>query len=602
MGIATAAMALPVTVPQAIAFALLAMMMVLFAWNRLRFDLVALLGLVVAVAAGIVPLKDAFVGFSDQVVMLVASALVISAGVGKSGLIGRAIRRIEPLMGSVSRQVFVLTFGVTLMSMLMKNIGALAIFLPIAVQVARRSGTPLSRLLMPMSFGSLIGGVVTLVGTSPNILVSRVRETELGQPFAMFDFAPVGLGIVAAGLLFLAVGWRLLPADRKGPGHTTDSFSVEPYLAEAVVPEGSAFVGRTVAELEALGDGDVTVTAIVRERTNRYVPAGHWWLLAGDVLVLQGDAPALQLVLEESGLALHDKNVSEAEKPSTDLGIVEAVIGQNSRLIGRSAADLRLRDRFGASLVAVSRRGHRIRTHLRHAKLRAGDVLALQGGLAALPEILRELDCLPLVDRATGLGRPRQEYLPLAVLASAMLAVAFNLVPVVAAFFAAAVVIVLTGILTIEEAYDAIDLPILVLLACLIPISDAVRNTGGAELVAGNLVTLAHALPPVGAVTLLLVTAMAVTPFLNNAATVLIMAPVAVSLAKGLGMQPDPLLMAVAIGAACDFLTPIGHQCNTLVMGPGGYRFGDYWRLGLPLSLIVLVVATLLIPIVWPLR
>lgn len=588
------------TTPQAITFALLAVMMGLFAWNRLRFDLVALLGLVVAVAAGIVPLKSAFVGFGDQVVMLVASALVISAGVGKSGLIGRAIRRIDPLMGSAGREVLVLTVSVTIMSMLMKNIGALAIFLPVAVQVARRSGTPLSRLLMPMSFGSLIGGLVTLVGTSPNILVSRVRQEELGQPFAMFDFAPVGLGIVAAGLLFLALGWRLLPPDRKGQGQAADSFSVEPYLVEATVPDGAAFVGRTVAQLEALGDGEVSVTAIVRQRINRYVPAGHWRLLAGDVLVLQGDAHALQQVLEEAGLALHEKNAPEAEKPSTDFGVVEAVIGQNSRLIGRSAAELRLRDRFGASLVALSRRGHRIRTQLRHTKLRAGDVLALQGGLSTLPEILKELDCLPLVDRAIGLGRPRQDYLPLVVLAFAMLAVAFNLVPVVAAFFAAALLIVLTGILTIEEAYNAIDLPILVLLACLIPISDAVRNTGGAELIAGNLVTVAHALPPVGTVTLLLVTAMAVTPFLNNAATVLIMAPVAVSLAKGLGMQPDPLLMAVAIGAACDFLTPIGHQCNTLVMGPGGYRFGDYWRLGLPLSLIVIVVATVLIPIVWP--
>lgn len=589
------------TAPQAITFALLAVMMGLFAWNRLRFDLVALLGLVVAVAAGIVPLKGAFVGFSDQVVMLVASALVISAGVGKSGLISRAIRRVEPLMGSTGRQVLVLTASVTVTSMLMKNIGALAIFLPVAVQVARRSGTPLSRLLMPMSFGSLIGGLVTLVGTSPNILVSRVRQEELGQPFAMFDFAPVGLGIVAAGLLFLALGWRLLPQDRKGQGQAADSFSVDPYLAEATVPEGSAFADRTVAELEALGDGEVAVTAIVRDHTNRYVPAGHWRIFAGDVLVLQGDAHALQEVLEGAGLTLHEKNAPDGEKPSTDLGIVEAVIGQNSRLIGRSAAELRLRDRFGASLVALSRRGQRIRTQLRHAKLRAGDVLALQGGLSALPEILKELDCLPLVDRAIALGRPRQDYLPLAVLAIAMLAVAFGLVPVVAAFFAAAVAIVLTGILTIEEAYDAVDLPILVLLACLIPISDAVRDTGGAELIAGNLATLAHALPPVGSVVLLLVTAMAVTPFLNNAATVLIMAPVAVSLAKELAVQPEPLLMAVAIGAACDFLTPIGHQCNTLVMGPGGYHFGDYWRLGLPLSAIVIVVATLLVPVFWPL-
>jgi di/tricarboxylate transporter len=575
-------------------------MMVLFIWNKIRYDLTALLGLLAALAAGIVPVDKAFAGFSDQVVVIVASALIVSAGVGKSGVIGRAIRQIEPYMRTPGMQVAVLASGVALLSAFMKNIGALAIFLPIALQLARRSGTSASTLLMPMAFASLIGGVVTLVGTSPNILVSRVREEMTGQPFAMFDFAPVGVGIALAGLAFLTIGWRLLPRERAAQTTAEEAFKVDPYILEATVPEGSAFVNKTVAELEALGDGNVAVTTIIREKSRRYTPAGHWWLFAGDILVLQGDAHALREVAEEAGLELEAATKGPVEElPVSELGIVEAVVMGGSSLIGRSPRDLRLRDRFGVNLVAISRKGQLNDTRLRGVRFRAGDVLVLQGSLEGLPETLKALDCLPLVDRALALGIRRRDYLPLVILALTIGLVATKLVPVTAAFFGAAVLIVLTGVLTLREAYAAVEAPILILLACLIPISDAISSTGGAELIAGGLANVSGSLPPVGALFLVMLAAMALTPFLNNAATVLIMAPIAASVAVKLGLNADPFLMAVAIGAACDFLTPIGHQCNTLVMGPGGYRFGDYWRLGLPLSLIVLAVGTILIPIFW---
>jgi di/tricarboxylate transporter len=579
-------------------------MVTLFVWNRLRHDLVALLGLLVAMACGVVPLDKAFVGFGDQVVVIVASALVVSAGVGKSGAIGRVVRRLEPHMRTTGRQVAVLTAGVTVLSAFMKNIGALAIFLPIALRIARRTGTPPSRLLMPMAFGSLIGGLVTLIGTSPNILVSRVRTELLGAPFAMFDFAPVGLGVVLAGLAFLSVGWRLLPAGRRAQTSPAAAFEVGPYLSEARLPVASPLVGKTVADLEALGEGDVAVVAIVREEGRRYIPAGHWTLFADDVLVLQSDPHALRSIVEAARLQLvGSSNQGPAPgQPAGDIGVVEAVVTAGSPLVGCSEEELRLREHHGVNLIAISRRGQGIATYLRHVTFEPGDVLVLQGSVEVMPDRLKDLGCLPLVDRATGLGRPRQEYLPLVLLALAVVAVALNLAPVAAAFFAAAVLFVLLGVLTPKEAYDALDPPILVLLACLIPISDAIGSTGGAELIAGGLALAAAALPPVGAVSLALVAAMAVTPFLNNAATVLIMAPVAASLAGRLGLNPDPFLMAVAVGAACDFLTPIGHQCNTLVMGPGGYRFGDYWRLGLPLSVIVVVVGTILIPLVWGVR
>jgi di/tricarboxylate transporter len=593
-------MSVPVTFDQAAAFAIIIGLMACFVWDKIRYDLTALLGLLAAMAAGIVPVEKAFAGFSDQVVIIVGSALVISAGISKSGVIGRVIHRAEPYMSTPSSQVTILTSAVAALSSFVKNIGALAIFLPVALQIARRKGTAPSILLMPMAFGSLIGGLVTLVGTSPNILVSRVREELLGRPFGMFDFTPVGLGILVSGLAFLSVGWRLLPVRREAQTAPQDAFKVDAYLIEAVLPRSSPFVNRPVAELEALAEGEVSVIAIIRDGRHRYVPAGHWWMFADDVLMLQGDAHGLRELTEEAGLEVvgTTKPPDEAASPA-DLSVVEAVVMAGSPLIGNTPAELRLRDRFGVNLVAVSRPGQPTRTRLRSIRFRIGDVLILQGSTQGTPDILKDLGCLPLIDRATGFGSSRRDYLPLIILGIAITAVATKLVPVTAAFFGAAVLLVLTRVLSIKEAYSAIDAPILVLLACLIPISDSISSTGAAEIMANGLSVIARELPPSGNVALVMIAAMAVTPFLNNAATVLIMAPIAASIAKKLGLNPDPLLMAVAIGAACDFLTPIGHQCNSLVMGPGGYRFGDYWKLGLPLSLIVICVGTLLIPIFW---
>lgn len=578
-------------------------MVALFIWNRLRYDLIALLALLAAMISGVVPVDKAFVGFSDQIVIIIASVLIVSAAIGKSGVIPRLVRTFEPYMKTAGLQVAVLTSGVTVLSALMKNIGALAIFLPIAIQVAQRSNTPVSKLLMPMSFGSLIGGLVTLIGTSPNILVSRMRQEILGEPFGMFDFTPVGFGIVVAGLAFLSIGWRLLPGSRRSQSSRETAFQLEPYVSEVRLPPESPLVGRTVADLERRAEGDVSVVAIIREKNRRYIPAANWMLFADDILVLESNPHALKRLVGEAKLALvgTEKSIVK-DLPAEAIGVVEAVVMAGSPLIGSSASDLHFRGRYGVNLLAISRRERRITTRLRRVRFQLGDVLVLRGNAEILPETLASLGCVPLVDRATGLGQRPQGYLPLIVLGVAMALVGVKLVPVTAAFFGMAVLLVLLRTLSLKEAYESVEWPILILVACLIPVSDAISSTGGAALIAGRLSVLAEALPPFGAVALMLVAAMAVTPFLNNAATVLIMAPIGASLASQLGLRPDPILMAVAIGAACDFLTPIGHQCNTLVMGPGGYKFGDYWRLGLPLSLIVILVGTALIMLFWPLH
>jgi di/tricarboxylate transporter len=588
------------TLDQGLAFVIVIVMMALFAWGRLRYDLVAVLALLAAIVAGIVPPDKAFTGFSDDIVVIVASALVVSAAVARSGLVERMVRLFGPYLTTVTKQIVALVGSVTVLSGFVKNIGALAMLMPIAFQLARRTGTSPSSLLMPMSFGALLGGIVTLVGTSPNIIVARVREQIVGEPFHMFDFTPVGAGIAIVGVIFLVFGWRLLPTQRKGSGSMDAAFNLEGYTTEVTVPEDSPAAGVTVKSLEDLGENEIEVLSLLRGRARRHQPAGNTVIKPGDILILQGDPAALERIVALEKLTLTREGKShEIDTPSDEIGVVEAVITLDSELVGYSVGQLKLFDRYAVNLLAVSRRGRRSTRRLRALKLRAGDVVVLRGNLAAMPETLGELRCLPLAERDLNIGR-KTSLLPVAVLAAAMALVAFNLVPVAIAFFGAAVLLLLAGSLSLREAYDAIEWPILIMLGALIPVSDALRTTGGTDLIAVWLSNAAAPLPSMGALALLLAAALAVTPFLNNAATVLVMAPIAAGFAQRLGYNPDPFLMAVAIGAACDFLTPIGHQCNTLVMGPGGYRFGDYWRLGLPLSLIVLFVGVPLIAFFWP--
>jgi di/tricarboxylate transporter len=592
------------TLDQALAFAIILGTIGLLIWGRFRYDLVALSALLAAVACGIVPATQAFRGFSSDIVIIIGAALVVSAAIGRSGLIEILMQPFVPRMTTSGMQVTVLASAVTALSAFIKNIGAVAIFIPIALQVARRTEKPASRVLMPLAFGSLFGGLITLIGTSPNIIVSQMREQISGEPFRMFDFAPVGVCLAVAGVAFLSVGWRLLPRIKKGAGATPETrFSIEDYVTEARLPAASPCVGKTVRELEALGDGDVTVAAIIREDYRRYIPAGYWRLFEGDILVLEADTHALSRLVDAARLELiHGKRAEAEEAPREDLAVVEAVVTATSPMIGNTLEQLALRDRYGLTLLALSRSGRRIAQRLRRVRFQEGDLLVLQGRAERINDKLAALGCLPLAERNVSLGRPRNLYLPAAILAVAMVLVTTGSVPVAIGFFGAAVAMLVLQLLTLKEAYEAIEWPVLVLFGALIPVSEALQSTGATGLVAGWLSAAAQHLPALGTLGLMLVAAMALTPFLNNAATVLVMAPIAAGMAGKLALSPDPFLMAVAIGAGCDFLTPIGHQCNTLVMGPGGYRFGDYWRLGLPLSVMVAILGTLLISVFWPLR
>ncbi|MGZ8370690.1 MAG: SLC13 family permease, partial [Caulobacteraceae bacterium] len=574
---------------QILAFALLGGAIAVFIWGRFRDDLVALFTLLVGVLIGVVPAKDAFDGFSNDIVIIIASALVVSAAIGRSGVIEAGLRPILSRLNTPATQIPAMVAGVTLMSMVTKNVGALAIFMPIANQLAKRSGASVSCFLMPMSFGALLGGIVTMVGTSPNIIVAEVRQREMGQPFGMFDYTPVGLGLAIGGIVFLSFAYRLIPSGRKPAASVDEAMDAAPYVTEVRAPYTGPS-GLTVTDLHALSDQSVRVVSILRRGEKEVKALPDTEIKGDDTLILQGEQQALDRLIASAQLKIDKpKAPVTMNDPDDEVRVVEAVIGARSILNGQSARSMGLQDRYGVNLVAVGRSDSRITERPRSVTLSPGDVVVLEGATRLMPGVLRDLGCLPLAERELRLGGIHRKLLPILILAGAMLLVAFGVLKVAVAFFLAALLVIAVGAITLRDAYRALDGPVLILIAALIPVSDALRVTGGTGLVAEWLAPWLGALPAVGAVFVMVLAAMAATPFLNNAATVLVMGPLAMSVAKDLHYNPDAFLMAVAVGAACDFLTPIGHQCNTLVMGPGGYRFGDYARLGAPLSLFVLI-------------
>lgn len=589
------------TLQQGLAFGLVGLTIAAFIWGRFRYDLVACVALVVGLAVGVIPAESAFDGFRNDVTVIIACALIVSAAFSRSGIVEWALKPLTPLLKTERAQTPVLTAVVTLLSMCTKNVGALAIMLPVAMRVSSVTGTSPSRLLMPMAAGAMAGGMVTLVGTSPNIIVSEVRQDIVGEPFGMYDYSPVGLILTALIVVFVSITYRVLPERRKG-GAALGGAADNSYLTEVRAPADWSRGTATVTDLEAMAEGRVKILAVIRNGDRRAHPRGNVVVRAGDVLAIDGSEEALFRFLERAKLSLTRNDKPEVRAGRTEeLTTVEAVIGRNSSLKGQTVQQSDFYGEYGINLLGVSRAGLEMVPGFRRMKLQAGDILLLQGSEEAMPSVMYGLDLMPLVERDVQLGSVRRRFLPAVVLAVAMVMVGLGLVHVAVAFFAAAVVTVALGGLKMREAYAALDGPLLVLVAAMIPISNAIQETGGSALIGEFLSGLFQNMPGVLAVGGVLLASMIVTPFLNNAATVLIVAPIGATMAITLGFQPDPFLMAVAVGAACDFLTPVGHQCNTLVMRPGGYKFEDYAKLGAPLSLMVVLVAPPLILAFWPL-
>lgn len=586
---------------QTLVFVVLAVTLVLFMWGRFRYEAVALAALLVLVLTDVVPPGDAFLGFGHPAVITVAAVLVITRGLANAGVADWLAAPLTRVGNNVLLQVTALSAVVTVLSAFINNVGALALLMPVAIRIARRHQLPISLLLMPMAFASLLGGLITVIGTPPNLIVAAFRARESGVPFGMFDFAAVGLPIAAIGVLFMSLlGWRLLPR-RNGGTEGELTFTLPGYMTEIRVPENSKHAGLSLGDIEEkLGD-EISVFGLVRGDRRIAGRFRNEPIRGGDVLIVHGKAESLKTAVTNLGFTLAGRGEStEQMLKSTDLYIAEVVVLNDAWASGKTARSMNLRRRYGMNLLAVSRQGRPLTDSLSNVRWKSGDVLLIEGDRLQLQEDLTELGCLPLAARDHQLGRPRQLLMGVLLLAGTVAIAAVGWVPIQIGFIGCVLAMAVAGMFSAREAYRALDWPVLILLAAMVPIGAAMESSGGAAWIAQKMGALSAGSAPVVGLTLVLVTTMCLSDIINNAAAAILMCPIATGVAAGLGVATDPFLMAVAIGASCAFLTPVGHQSNTLVMGPGGYRFSDYWRVGLPLEILIGIVAIWMIPKAWP--
>ena len=593
---------------QLLLFAVLAAMMGLFMWGRFRHDVVALAALMACVFAGLVPAEQAFSGFGHPAVITVACVLVLSQGLRNTGTVDWVARSFLPRdAGRFATMVALMGLGATL-SAFMNNVGAMALLMPIAVQLSNRLGLTHGQILMPLSFSTILGGMTTLVGTPPNLIVSGFREEAgLGQ-FAMFDFAPVGAGVACLG--------------------------TGTYLTEVRVPEKSKAVGLTLRAFESeIKDSGAQIVGLVRNEVRMIAPHGARRIHGNDILVLDTDVDGLAEALSAFNIKLGEQELPQKQEEATDefaaqyaselaqkegqrtktehagestqydedVVLRELVVLPGSTIVTRSANDLRLRTRYQLNLLAISRQGHPPRSRLRKMKLKPGDLLMMQGPAEMMAEFINDTGCVPLGERKLRIPDKRMAVISGAIMLGAIGLVTFGFLPAAAAFAFGVLASMLLRTVPLRQIYTSIDWPVIVLLAALIPVAGAMQTTGAADLLARFLVETIAQGNAIAALAVVLITAMFLSDLMNNAATAAVLCPIAGGIAAALDVNPDGFLMAVAIGASCAFLTPIGHQNNTLILGPGGFQFGDYWLLGLPLELLVVAVSMPLLLLVWPL-
>ncbi|MDE4907518.1 SLC13 family permease [Methanogenium marinum] len=585
----------------AIVFGTLILALILFATGRVRYDIVALIALLIVTITGIVDPMDAFLGFGHPAVITVAAVLILSKGLQNSGLVDILARWVSRVGDGEVRQIFSLTGIVAVLSGFMNNIGALALMMPVAIRTARKSGRSPSYLLMPIAFGSLLGGMTTLIGTPPNIIIASYRAQNGGSPFLIFDFAYVGIGVAICGILFISfLGWRLVPS-RQSPASKEELFAVRDYLTEVKVPEKSKLAGKMILDISTATEAEMVVVGLIRNTRKIVAPSIYETILENDILIIRADSKDLQTLLDATRLELVGKvDLSEEMIGSDTIGITEAIVKPDSPILDKTAYSANLRWIHGINLLAVAREGGRLRDRLNQIRFQPGDILLLQGKKDALQTALPKIGCLPLAERGLRIGGQKTLLLAMGIFGTALGISALGIMPVQITFSAAVVLMILASIVSLREAYESVEWPIIILLGAMIPVGQALETSGGAALIAGSIVTGASIFPPETTLVLLLVITMFLSDLVNNAASAVLMAPIAIGIANGLGASIDPFLMAVAIGASCAFLTPIGHQSNTLVMVPGGYLFTDYWRMGAVLEIIIVIVSVPLLLTFWP--
>ena len=589
------------TTDQIILFALFGLVFAFLLWGKFRYDIVAFSALMAGVLLGVVPTSQAFAGFGHPATLVVALVLVVSAGLVRSGAVFLITRTLVNASRSLGSHITLMGAVGGVLSAFMNNVAALALLMPVDIQTARKAGRSPGLSLMPLSFATILGGMVTLIGTPPNIIIASIREERLGAPFAMFDFAPVGGVTAIAGLIFIAlIGWRLIPAREDSKLGADD---ISQFIAELTVPEGSRLIGKQLRDLEEEAEkADVAIIGLIRDSKRRYGRARDARLRAGDALVLEATPDALDEFRAALSLAVADAKREERLKADGDgVDIIEVVVTDQSRLIGRTAQSVGLGWRQSTVLLGISHRGQKITRQIRKTQITVGDILLLLVPRETGADVTQWLGCLPLADRGLAVTADEKVWIAIGIFSAAVLAASVGLIYLPVALGLVVVVYVLAKIVPLAELYTHIEWPVVVLLGSMIPLGAALESSGGTELISGALVTLTMGMPAWAVLTVLMIVTMSLSDVLNNTATTIVAAPVGIQMAQSLNVSPDPFLMAVAVAASSAFLTPIGHKNNTLILGPGGYHFGDYWRIGLPLEAIVVIVSIPAILVFWPL-
>ena len=589
----------------------------LFAWGKWRYDIVAVIGLFSLVVADVIVDKvvgregsvlidpeSALAGFGHPAVITVAAVLVISRALRNSGVVDLITRQLAPFAKNQTLHIASLCVVAAVLSAFMNNVGALALLLPVALKTANEQGRSPSLILMPLAFASILGGMITMIGTPPNIIISTFRAQEVGgEAFGMFAFAPVGGLVALLGVVFVTViGWRLIPKDSLKPAGQDEMFALKEYITEVRVPEKCSFIGMTLGEVEKDTGEKMMIFGFIKKDGKLVTPNRNNLVRSGSRYLVKVDPVDLKAIMDQSGLRLEKELRSRIDSiEGEDVNFTEVVVTPNSQLVGRSRAFLRSRTSNSVVLMAVARQGQPIQKRLGDVEFRVGDVLLLQGAQDNIEEHAASLHLLPLAEREVRVGIFSKITIAVAIFVAAILLSMFKIMPTTLSFLGAILAYVFLGILPLRDLYREIDWPVIVLLGAMIPVSGALQSTGLTGEIATAVNNLTESMPVWSIVALLMVVTMCLSDVINNAATALIMAPIGVGIALQMGVSPDPFLMAVAVGASCAFLTPIGHQCNALILGPGGYRFGDYWRMGLPLEILIVIGSVPLILKFFPL-
>jgi di/tricarboxylate transporter len=488
------------------------------------------------------------------------------------------------------------------LSAVINNVAALALLMSLDMEAAEKAKRAAALSLMPLSFATILGGMITLIGTPPNIVIAQYRERALGESYSMFDFAPVGLCVAIAGIIFVAlIGWRLIPKhDRAARIRSVDD--TENFVAEAQVPGDSDSIGLLVSDLYPLAsEHDIAVLGLVRRGRRLTGFARYEEICKGDNIVVEGDPKSIEAFLGSAALGFAGEEKYDVGLTSPSLALIETIVPDSSRIVGRCSYDLRLLTRHGITLLGVSRQGTRFRDRVRKLNIKAGDVLLLLGPQERLDEVVSWLGVLPLADRQLAVIQRKKATLAVGLFLGAIALSVSGLLYLPVALASCVIAFAVLGIVSGREIYESVEWKVIVLLASLIPLGLALENSGGTQLIAELIVSQTVGWPHWAILTVLVMITMTLSDFLNNVATALIAAPIGLNVANAIGVNPDPFLMGVAVAASCAFLTPIGHKNNTIIMGPGGYRFGDYWRMGLPLEILVVAISVPAILYFWPL-